>query len=224
SLEAMTDEEVVYRRPDGQISHLSINAAPVFNSHGTIIAAIATMADISLAKELEQRKDEFISIASHEMKSPVTSLKIYLQLLAKQANVLSEDEQQALIAKANNQVTKLSHLMGDLLDLSRLQSGKVEYEVTKTDVRSMVKDASDMIRDSLGRTITIRGKAERPVEVDGQKIQQVLVNLLSNAAKYSDDDSSILIRLHQDEALTRIEVVDKGQGIPQDDIDKIFNL
>lgn len=223
-LETVTDQELQYRRPDGQLKQISVNAAPVLNAAGKPIAAIATVTDVSLAKELEQRKDEFISIASHELKSPVTSLKIYLQLLAKQAGVLSGEEQQTLIGKANNQVNKLAHLMGDLLDLSRLQSGKITYALTPQLIRPLIKEACDATADSLERTITVRGQAERPVRVDAGRLQQVLVNLLGNAAKYSAVDSPILVRIKQDEQQTVLEVVDKGIGIEEGDVGRIFDL
>ncbi len=224
SLETITDQEVHYMRVDGQAAHLKINAAPVYSLQGKPIAAIATILDISLAKELEQRKDEFISIASHELKTPVTSLKIYLQLLEKQANILDEAGRLDLIHKANRQVTRLASLMTELLDLSRLQSNKTEYSFKEQRLGPLVCEAVEIIQPSASQKIQIEGEALIPVLIDGPKIQQVVANLLANAVKYSAHDSSITISVSQTKTRTIVKVIDQGIGIAEPDQNKIFDL
>lgn len=223
-LETVSDEEIHYQKANGQTAHLKINAAPVYNYNDQPIAAIATIMDVSLAKELEQRKDEFISIASHELKTPVTSLKIYLQLLEKQSKTLDEAGRQELINKANRQVTRLASLMAELLDLSRLQSNKIEYSYKQQSVDQLVKEAIEIIQPSTSHPITLTGKTKLPLTIDGPKIQQVVTNIVANAVKYSPSNTPISVKLSQDQEETVIKVADKGVGISLPDQAKIFDL
>lgn len=185
----------------------------------TFILAVIT----NEKKQLEQRKDEFISIASHELKIPITSMSIFLQLLQKH-NQEREDEQSVdLINKTTKQMRKITNLIGDLLDISKMQIGKFELKKEKIIIDDLIHDVVDNMRDIITtHKIVIEGKSKKKVYVDRERINQVLTNLLNNAAKYSPNASKIRVKIRVTRQVALIQVTDFGIGIAKRDQQKIF--
>jgi signal transduction histidine kinase len=179
-------------------------------------------------QDANQAKDRFLSIASHELKTPITTIRGQAQLalrrLARQNDLPSDREgvQQAL-EKINEQTTRLTSLIDELLDVSSMRAGKVELQTRRYDLRDICKEVVGDQRFLTGRTINLEMPAE-PVEanVDYDRLSQVLVNLISNAVKYSPERESVEVSLCQGENSALIKVRDYGKGIPREQQERIF--
>ena len=198
------------------------NSSPIYDLAGRHVSTVTTLIDVTQQKEVEQRKDDFISIASHELKTPVTSLKIYLQLLSRQNIVKASSELTDIVTKANNQINRLSHLMSDLLDVNQIQTGKSEYRFQSININAIVRETASSLKSSTHHKITIKGKADDAVWADPEKIGQVITNLLNNAFKYSKDASQVIVHLSQNKNSTIVSVQDFGIGIDIKQQKKIF--
>jgi signal transduction histidine kinase len=178
-------------------------------------------------RETNARTDEFLSIASHELRSPLTSLKAALQLGQRRLRRMTEQQQpisdllsqvevvQGLLTTAEHQVDRQDRLVGDLLDVSRIRANKLEFRLAACDLAAIVNDAVDEQRLSWpDRTITLDLPATpTSVEADAHRIGQVVTNFLTNALKYSPPDAPVTISLHMDGAMARVSVRDSGPGL-----------
>ncbi|HEV2580474.1 MAG TPA: MASE1 domain-containing protein [Ktedonobacteraceae bacterium] len=189
----------------------------------TAITSMILAAEVEERKELERRKDDFISMASHELKTPLTSLLGYTELLHRKAAEPGSQEAQRYLAKMTAQIEKLSRLIADLLDISKIQAGKIVYAEEAVDVDELVREVVETLQQSNSKHhISIEGRAQREVVGDRERLEQVLINLISNAIKYSPQAEKVIVRLtHLSNSLT-ISVQDFGIGIPMTHQKKVF--
>ena len=202
--------------------HLSHGIAQKDN-HGKITGWIGSNTDIHEQKTKEQQKDEFISIASHEMKTPLTTAKGYLELLML---LLSEENQTAFLYanKANQSVERLNRLVTELLDASKIQNGKLNYNISTFDFDEMLDEAIEDIQvTAKNHFIQKTGNCLKQINGDRGRLQQVLINLLSNAVKYSPKADRVLVKIEEQESKIQVSVQDFGVGMPRQHLDKIFN-
>jgi signal transduction histidine kinase len=178
------------------------------------------------AEELMAKKDEFMSIASHELKTPITSVKASLQLLQRMT-VRNEglEDVAPFVNKAAKQVNKLTGIVNDLLDVTRIQAGKLELFETVFNVMDMVEECAESCRMEDGKhEIRIRGDRNLTMRGDSNRLEQVLCNFLTNAFKYSADGTLVMIAFEQlASGKVRLEVTDQGIGIAQDKTAHIFD-
>ncbi len=174
--------------------------------------------------ELEKNKDEFFNLASHELKTPITSLNIYLHVLLKKINENQKIQAKRYIAKIEAQTTKLNSLITDFLDLARIQTGKMKYEYEKFNLDVLIKDTRDEIQGITNKhKIIIKGKIGKLIEADRYRIYQVLVNLITNAIKYSPDGGKVIISTQRVKDMVTVSIEDFGIGIEPKYQDKIFD-
>ncbi len=174
-------------------------------------------------KEVEKRKDEFFSAASHELKTPVTTLKVYLHIIEEHFKKIGDKQHYKFAAKATNQVEKLSKLIFDLLDMSKIQSGEFEYDDSIFDYCDLVKKiAASFQRENASHKIEITGNCTAKIKGDKERLTTAVVNLLSNAVKYSPNQNKILLQLSEENNFIKTAVTDFGIGISQDHLTKIF--
>jgi len=186
---------------------------------------IGFVLDISERKELDKRKDEFISMASHELKTPVTSLKGFLGLLQRLLDAQGEAKERGLyyLARMDAQVNKLTKLINDLLDLSKIQTGKLNYQEARFNLQALVQEiVENMQGTTQTHQIQFEGTTQAEVSGDQDRIGQVLINLLTNAIKYSPQADKILVRLVKDQQTATVSVQDFGIGIAKKHQQKIF--
>lgn len=214
--------EFSYAKPDGQSVHLQTSTSPVNDLSGEHVANVYTFFDVSQQKEVEQRKDDFIRIASHELKTPVTSLKIYMQLFQRHRIVAESPDLKDIADKANDQINKLSRLMADLLDVSHIQTGQSEYNIRQINLNSLIREIAKNIQPSTHHQISVEGKISGKVDADAEKITQVFTNLLANAIKYSAEADQINVRITQSKTHASIAIQDFGIGIAKAQQRKIF--
>jgi two-component system sensor histidine kinase VicK len=183
-----------------------------------------TLRDITQQKKDEQRKDDFIAMVSHELKTPLTSLTAYLQLLQRNAIKTENTKQQATIDKSLRQVSRMNGLISGFLNISRLDSGKLYIQKSEFDLRELLTELQDEMNVVIYSHRIIFQLAERLfVYADREKISQVLQNLVGNAIKYSAIGTEIGIRYAvEDGGHISIAVEDRGMGIAKEDQEQIF--
>ena len=201
--------------------HLSRGLAQK-NDTGKVILWIGTNTDIHDQKMKEQQKDEFIGIASHEMKTPLTMVKAYLQLME-----LTLDDQNSnaylYAKKANQSVERLNDLIAELLDASKIQNGKLNYNITNFCFDEIIEHAiENFSHTSPTHAIVKTGMVRRQVAGDKERLQQVVTNLLSNAIKYSPGKTTVFIDTKMVGVNVNVSVKDNGIGIGSRHLSKIF--
>jgi signal transduction histidine kinase len=176
------------------------------------------------AWELNYKKDEFMSIASHELKTPLTSVKAYLQLVEKTLETGSMGSSILYVHKAGNSIEKLNNLIVELLDVSRIESGKMQFNLQNFDFDEMLNEVIESIQNTAPNHKIIKsGGINRLIEGDKERLEQVVINLLTNAIKYSPDSNKILVKVETTNEKVMVTVSDYGIGIPKDKLDKVFD-
>lgn len=207
------------RLSDGLLSlHIFMG---VIATTSMILAAV-----VSERKVLEKRKDNFINIASHELKTPITSSKSYVQVLRKRFQKEKDTKSQSavyLLTKTDEQLDKLTILINDLLDLSKIQSGKLVLRQKKFDIDTFVAGNIDSFQQAT-KTHDIKGegKVKKKITGDEYRLGQVLTNFLTNAVKYSPKADKVIVKLTSDKKMVTVSVQDFGMGMSVEAQKKIF--
>jgi PAS domain S-box-containing protein len=216
-------KEMVVTRKDGRAVHLQSSASPIHNHEGQLIAAVSIITDVTQQKELEMRKDDFINMASHELKTPITSMKLYLEAL--KTKLAPKDlRTQKVIDRISYQTENLQELVSDLLDVSRIQTGKLTFSKETFSLNDLIDEIVQDMSDSTEKhNLTFASKSTVSVYADRFRIYQVLTNLLTNAIKYSPGGGDIKVTLKKEKNKVLISVKDFGIGVPKDQQKKIFD-
>lgn len=217
-------EELTIETESGRKVYIEASASAIRNKHGRIIAAAEIVSDVTAQKEHEKRKDDFVNMASHELKTPITSMKLYLDALARNSKKYDREQINKMVTSVRNQTERLQKLVSDLLDVSRLQTGKLSFQKDKFDLAKLVEDAVIELRAfAPEKKITFSGKIAGKVLADQFRIYQVITNLLTNAIKYSGDTRDINVRVKKEKKRVVVSVQDFGFGIAKDQQKKIFD-
>lgn len=212
--------EKEYIRKDGSRIPILLGGAFLDSSQRDGVCFII---DMSRVKELEQRKDDFISMASHELKTPLTSVIGYADLLQKMLEKENRGKESLYLSKMQTQIMKLSKLVADLLDISKVQGNKIVLTQEIVDVDELVQEVVETIQYITPQhQIIIEGTAQRKIQGDRDRLGQVLINLLTNAIKYSAQAEKVIVRVGQTNEQVVISVQDFGMGIPKQHQEKIF--
>lgn len=181
--------------------------------------------ELQKTKMTEAAKEEFISIAGHELSTPITSINAYLQLALRNANSQNIEQTIQLLSKGLNQINKLNRLAKDLLDSSRLQAGKMEYNFAVFNCRDFLRQTTENVRHSYpDRQINVNCNTKVWLEGDQERLEQVLTNYLTNALKYSPTSTEVLVYTEIiDKKWLKVCVKDRGQGIPREKQPYIFH-
>lgn len=179
-------------------------------------------------KKLDRIKSNFLNITSHELRTPIAAIKGYVEiLLMKTLGPITQEQQKGMEVALRN-ANRLDHLIQDILDVSRLESGTMKFIPEKTDIEKMIQDATETMQSSAAqKQITISRETEQSMPqlmIDSERIKQVLINLLNNAIKFSPESSTIFVRAKKDHDDILFEVQDFGRGIPINKQNKIFEI
>ncbi|HSW97084.1 MAG TPA: ATP-binding protein [Candidatus Saccharimonadales bacterium] len=180
---------------------------------------IARIIDITSMMDQDRKKDEFIGIASHELKTPLTSLKLYAQILSKNNANLGH-----YLPKMNEQIEKLDYLVNELLDVSKVQSNNLQLKMEEFSLVDLIKSCvENILFISTQHKINFQYNVDSKISADKGRIEQVIINLLTNAIKYSPNAKKIEIILKATQKDVSIKIKDFGIGIKSSNIDKIFD-
>jgi PAS domain S-box-containing protein len=193
-----------------------------YDENGKRVRLLGTVLDITEYKRLQQQKDDFISIASHELKTPITSLKAALQLLERMKNnpgpLLPK-----LIEQSTKSMGKISELVEDLLNVSRMNEGRVKLNKQTFQISKMLDECCSHIRQEGRHDLIFKGDKDLEVIADEHRIEQVVVNFINNAAKYAPNSREITMLVEKLENKVKISVQDHGPGIATDKLPHLFD-
>jgi PAS domain S-box-containing protein len=188
---------------------------------GKVTFWLGTNTNIDTQKENEQRKDEFLSIASHELKTPLTSIKSFNQMM----NRVRDGQQMGIyIQKSFNNILRLERLINDLLDVTKINAGKMIYDMHRFDLLDMVRETIDNVQLTVSsHEIILNSVDVLEIVGDRMRLEQVMVNLLDNAIKYSPGGEEVLVRVSKEADSVIIGVQDYGVGIDKRNLNKLFD-
>jgi PAS domain S-box-containing protein len=219
--------EIEYRvrRRDGKERWIWSRVCPILDEKGNIVRICGISHDITERKEVERRVSEFYSTVSHELRTPLTSIRAALGILeGGLAGELSEKAAQ-LIRIGRVESDRLIRLINDILDIRKIESGKLELKMEAIDLSDLVKCSLDAVHAMANEAkVQLRSEinANRRITCDQDRVVQVLTNLLSNAVKFSPPHGEVLVTVVQDQASTRFSIQDQGPGIPEHELHKLF--
>ncbi len=183
----------------------------------------ALLEEIEFRKEAEQKKDEFISIASHELKTPLTSVKGYIQLLERGLNKGDIDLVKSHLSKAQIQLEKLNGLIADLLDISKIESGKLKFNKQYFDIDQLLDGIIEVIHQSNPEfKIVKNGQVNAKIFGDEMRIEQVVVNFITNAIKYSPGTNQAIMNVRLQNNQLYLGIKDAGIGMHPEQIKRVF--
>ncbi len=216
--------EMEYRIRDSRTGEYIwfLNRATPVTVEGEVVKWIGTSTNIHEFKNLVAQKDTFLGIASHELKTPLTSLKLYAQVLERMLKKTGDEKNAQFAKKMDLQVIKLTSLIGDLLDVTKINSGKIHLNQDVFDFEKLVLETAEELQMSTLHKIEIESEHVGMVFADRERISQVITNLISNAIKYSPEAERIVINVKGDGKDTVFTVQDFGIGMPEEKKDRVF--
>ncbi|MES2456061.1 MAG: ATP-binding protein [Bacteroidota bacterium] len=208
---------------DGQIRWVRAKGKAYFDNNETATRFIGSVLDITEQKTDEIRKNDFIGMVSHELKTPLTSLKGYIQFLGQLARKKEDETSLNLLKRADTQISKMGTMINGFLDVSRLEAGKINLECHPVDLRLLIQETiEDAGVVTHTQRISLVPGENIQVSVDREKIGSVISNLLSNALKYSTPETNIEISCEREGQFTRVSIKDEGPGIKLSDQERLF--
>jgi PAS domain S-box-containing protein len=194
-----------------------------FDKNGSASRIIGVMYDITQRKRIEQQKDEFIGIASHELKTPLTSIKAYAEVLETIFREQGNKQSAGLMQRMDRQIDRLTELIHTLLDVTRISQGRLQLKKEEFDIKALAAETIEEMQRITKHYLMLEAEAVPPIYADRDRIRQVITNLLSNAIKYSPEAERVAMTIHpEDEHSIRVSVQDFGIGMTTDVADKVF--
>ncbi len=218
-------EEIVLEVPDGRKVTILVNATPIRSPQEEVESLVVTLQDMTPIEELERMRAEFLSLVSHELRAPLTSVKGCAATVLETPSVLDPAETRQLFRIINDQADHMRQLISDLLDAAHIETGSLSVSPEYSDLAAIVDQARNMFLSSESRIqISIDLPTDLPrVRVDRQRIVQVLINLLSNATRHAPESSVIQVLAQREGLFVAVSVVDEGRGIPAERLPHIFS-
>ena len=213
-----------YRRgQDGAYRWHLNRAVPLKNENDEIVFWVGTATDIDDQRRELDRKDEFIGVASHELKTPLTSLKGYLQLISMYNKEELPQIVKQYVGKATIAINKLQFLVDDLLDVSKIKAGRLNYNIETVNLKNVVATCVDnAVHMNPLYTIEVENTLDFLVQGNAERLEQVLMNLINNAIKYSNGSKKVIVKTQKHETQVRVSVIDYGIGLSDEQQFKVF--
>lgn len=223
--EVRKSRELRLTRSDSTI-YLREDSGPLQGAGGAVVGRVFAYHDISLEKTIDQRKSEFIGTASHELRTPMTSIKGAIDLVLSGFAGEVSAEMRELLAIGQKNCERLIRLVNEILDIAKIEAGKVELKLEPMDPSIPVEDAVRAIAPFASqhgvKVVMDRQDGLPSAVLDKDRIEQVVINLLSNAIKFSPDNGEVRVRIACDGPWFQCSVIDQGCGIAEPDLPKVF--
>ncbi len=217
-------EEIVMKVPDGRSIKTLINATPIYSKEGVVESVVVTMQDMTPLEEMERLRAEFMGMVSHELQTPLTSIRGSANTLLDEASSLDPAEMRQFHRIISDQADRMRSLIRDLLDVAHIETGTLSVAPEPSDPASLVDEARIMFMSSGRRNrIHLDVAPDLPqVMTDRRRIVQVVSNLLANAARYSNELSTITVRAELKQFQVVVSIIDEGRGIPAERLPFLF--
>ena len=222
--ETVRAEEIVLLAPDGRSVTALVNATPIFSEDGEVESVVVTLQDMTPLEDLERLRAEFLGMVSHELRIPLAAIKGSTDTLLENAADLDPAEMTQFFRIIRDQSESMRHLIGDLLDVARIETGTLPVSPEPVEVTVLVDEARSRFQSGGGRAnLVIDLPPDLPrVLADRRRIIQVLTNLLSNAARHSNELSAIRVAAVRDGVHVAFSVADDGVGVPAERLPHLF--
>lgn len=204
-----------------------VNAGNVKALKGENLGIVTVVHDITLEKQIENLKEEFLHSITHDLRNPMTSIKGFLKFLLDGIAGEINEQQKKMLTTMDRASEKLLTLINDILDIAKLEAGKLDVALEQTNLREMgthVIEAAQGI--SQRKQITFEfsfDESMNPINADKKLVERVITNLIGNAVKFTPDEGHIILEIKNEDNNIRVAVIDNGEGIPPDYIDKVFD-
>jgi PAS domain S-box-containing protein len=220
---ATPEREYSLARRDGKEVSVAMRASFVRDADHHLQRVVVVIREISRRKRLDRARSDLISTVSHEIRSPLTSVKGFTSTLLAKWDRFTDEQKKVMLATINYDADRVTRLLGDLLDVSRLEAGRLELKRQEVDVVALATDAVMRLRlNADHHTLEVAFPDRFPrVTADPNRIEQVLMNLIENALKYAKS-GNILVSGADDAETVTVRVTDQGEGIPSDHLPHIF--
>lgn len=206
---------------------VNITITPTGEDQSVSIGNVIILRNITIFKELDFAKTNFIATVSHELKTPISSIKLSLQLLEKSETGAINEEQKQLIESIKDDSQRLLKITGELLDISQLETGNIHLSIEKSNPYGIVTNAIEAVKVQAEQKqieLVVEAENDLPeIKADSEKTGWVLINFLTNAIKYSSNQSKIIVKLKKENTQVVIQVIDKGKGIDKRYQSKVFD-
>jgi len=219
--------DLVLVRQDGSRLPVTVSAAPVLNEQGEVQGCVVVFNDASQEREVDHMKTEFISLASHQLRTPMTGVKGVLALLLDEVLGPLNGEQKDYLRRAYDANERLIALVNDLLNVSRLEQGRVQIQWESVHLEEMLRR---LVNDFQARaahyrqmlTLEVEGNLPSEIKGDRMRLREVFANLIDNAVKYTPERGQIRVRLRPCTEEVVVDIIDSGVGIPPDKLASLF--
>ena len=217
-------EEIIIQLPDGQSVTTVISAMPIFSREGAVVSVVATVQDMTPLEDLQRLRAEFLGMVSHELRTPLTTIKGSAASALNSTRPFNPTEAHQFFRIIDEQADHMRSLINDLLDVTRIEAGTLSITPETSAVAALVEQArAAFLGGGAKNSIEIDLPADLPpVAADGQRVVQVLTNLLSNASKYSPASSTIRVTALREGSHVAVTVADEGRGVSAEDLSKLF--
>ncbi len=212
--------------PGRPLRDLSVGITPVFDEGGAILWYVAVFHDITRLKELDRMKSEFISMVSHELRTPLASIMGYTEMLLTEEPGPLTPTQKEFLEISYQSSERLLHIVEELLDVSRVETGRIKLKLETLRMEELVADIVEAMRPAaeskgLSLSLEVRGPIP-PLEGDRARLEQVMNNLLSNAIKFTPEGGEVWVRLTREDNQIEVAVADTGIGIAPEEMPRLF--
>ena len=223
----LISDKMIYRRKDGKKIPVAVTVSPIL-SEGKPLGAIEVFRDITLEQEVDRMKSEFISLASHQLRTPLSAIKTYSHMLSEgYMGELNNDQKKSVdtIIGASN---RMNELISTLLNITRIESGTIAFNPKLLSIPTLVNELMpELVLMATAKSIDlkteIKGRSSTKIKTDPLIVKEAVMNLVSNALKYTPDKGSVKIIIHPRRADIMFQVKDSGWGIPKHAQDQVFS-
>jgi PAS domain S-box-containing protein len=225
--EGRAGERLLAIQRGGEEVTLSLTEAVMHDPLGAVSGRIFAFRDVSSERIVEQMKSDFVSTVSHQLRAPLTSIYGFAETLLRRDVLFGEAERETFLGYIASEAQRLTSIVDTLLSIARLEAGDLHVELVPTDLRDVVSEVVTSVQE----TAEVNGHhfvlhlPDEPLaaSADREKLGQILTNLLDNAVKFSPNGGTVTVEAHRRAGRVEVRVVDEGQGIPEDERERIFS-
>jgi PAS domain S-box-containing protein len=211
-------------RKDGSEFCNETDSAPVYDNDGLLKNVIHIMRDVSERTTVDEKKEEFLSVVGYELKTPLTSINGFIEILKKHLGDNNSDKNAEYLTIIKSEVNRLIILTNEILESTRMKKTRIQPKKKLTNIDDIIRQAIKNIKISANsHKINRRGKIGQPIYCDSERIKQVITNLLTNAIKYSPQSKDVNVQIKKENSNAVVSIQDFGIGIPSDKKDKVFD-